>query len=427
MADDLGYGDLGCYGATLVKTPNCDRIAEEGIRFTDAHSPSSVCSPTRYGVLTGRYCWRTSLKEWVCRPNDPLLIDTDRMTIASLLKSVGYTTGCIGKWHIGFGEKRPEWNYGELKPGPLEIGFDYYFGVPTSNNWPPYVYVENHKLFSHREYDVMVPNHRKDEEIGKTLAKKAVHFINNNRDKPFFLYFPTCSVHFPVTPHKDFVGTSKAGLYGDYIHQFDYSVGKVLEALDKHNLIDNTLIIVTSDNGAYPCKVAEHKSNGELRGQKAQIYEGGHRVPFITRWPGRIKAGTVSDEVICLTDFLATFAAIHGKKLPKNAGEDSYNILPALLGEKLDKPIREATVHHSVWGTFAIRRGPWKLIMGQTSGAGWPKPSGKLKKDKPAGQLYNLKSDPKETTNLYEERPEIVEKLTKLLEKYKRQGYSRSI
>jgi len=438
MADDLGYGDLSCYGATKVKTPNINRMAKEGVRFTDAHSPSAVCSPTRYGVLTGRYCWRTRLKQWVCPPNDPLLIEKDRLTVASLLKSAGYTTGCVGKWHLGFGEERPDWNR-QLKPGPLEVGFDYYFGVPTSHNWAPYVYVENHHVVGRRENEFIevddngtekqgIAAKRNSEEIALIQTGKVIEFIQCNKDKPFFLYFATCNVHKPYTPNDRFKGTSQCGIYGDFTHEFDWTVGEVLNTLDRLRLYDKTLIIVTSDNGANDeFRKFGHSSCGFLRGQKTDIWEGGHRVPFVARWPGKIKAGTTSDEVICLTDFMATSAAVVGAELPNNAGEDSYNILPILLGQKADRRIREATVHHSISGVFSIRQGPWKLILGRGSG-GWSKPHYvKPKPGEPEGQLYNLKKDPTETDNVWSRHPEIVKRLAKLLEKYKKESHSRPL
>lgn len=450
MGDDLGYSDLSCYGSRMTSTPNCDRLAREGRRFTDAHTPSAVCSPTRYGLLTGRYCWRTRLQQWVCTPDDPLLIDTRRMTVASLLKKHGYATGCVGKWHLGFGTQEPaDWNR-SLRPGPLDVGFDYYFGVPTSNNWPPFVYVENDRIVGRKPDERIVidlslrynfkeisgiANKRKDEEIGQTLAEKAVQFIERNKEKPFFLYLPTCAVHLPITPGSQVQGTSRAGKYGDFVHEFDWTVGRALDTLDRHKLTDNTLVIVTSDNGALesPSQETGHSPNGPLRGQKAEIYEGGHRVPFIARWPAKIPAGTTCEEVVCLTDLLATFAELLGEPLPHNAGEDSYSILPALCGEKLGQPIREATVHHSVDGTFAIRQGPWKLILGPGSGRSpdvvvnrfnerIPKPPGP---GEPRGQLYNLAKDPAEQDNVYNEHPQIVDALSALLERYRQQGYSR--
>ncbi len=437
MADDLGYGDLSCYGATKVRTTNIDRIAAEGMRFTDAHTPAAVCSPTRYGVLTGRYCWRSRLKKGVCRPNAPLLLEKDRTTVASMLKAAGYTTACVGKWHLGFGQKKPNWN-GELKPGPLEVGFDYYFGVPVSNNWPPFVYVENHYVLDRREDEVIevigtgekqpIPPKRRHEQIALVQTDKVVKFIERNKDKPFFLYFPICNIHLPLTPNKKFRGTSQMGIRGDFIHEADWSVGAILKTLDRLNLTNNTLIIFTSDNGARTDQNAKygHKSCGELRGQKADIWEGGHRVPFVARWPGRIKTATTTEQTICLTDLIATSAAIVGEKLPENAAEDSYNILPVLLGQELDGPIREAIVHHSGSGMFAIRRGKWKLILGRGSG-GFSNPKTiKPKLSEPEGQLYNLQEDFAESKNLWDEYPQIVDRLTKLLEKYRKQGYSRT-
>jgi len=439
MADDLGYGDVSCYGATKIKTPSIDRIAKEGMRFTDAHTPAAVCSPTRYGVLTGRYCWRSRLKKGVCRPNDPLLIEKDRMTVASLLKSAGYRTGCVGKWHLGFGEKKPDWN-GQLKPGPLEVGFDYYFGVPTSNNWPPFVYVENHRVVGRREDEFIevddrkeiqgIAAKRKDEEIALVQTDKVVKFIERNKDKPFLLYFATCNVHHPYTPNARFKGSSECGVRGDFIHELDWTVGEVLKTLDRLKLSDNTLIIVTSDNGGEHHESVgrtKHRENGALRGQKADIYEGGHRIPFVARWPGRVRASTTCDEVVCLTDLIATCAAIVGAEVPDNAGEDSYNILPALLDQKRNKPIREATVHHSGGGMFSIRQGQWKLVQGRGSG-GFSEPKFiKPKQSEPKGQLYNLDKDPAETNNVWSQHPEIVERLTKLLEKYKKEGRSRPL
>ena len=427
LADDLGYGDLGCYGATKVRTPQIDELAQTGIRFTDAHSPSAVCSPSRYGVLTGRYCWRTSLKKWVCRPNDPLLIDTRRTTLASLFKAAGYRTACIGKWHLGFGKQRPEWDYGKLKPGPLEIGFDYYFGVPTSNNWPPFVYVENHGLWGHQEYDVNVPNHRIDEQIAATLTRRAVEFIETSQGKPFFLYFPTCNIHSPIRPNNRFREQSKAGLRGDFVEELDWSVGEILDTLERLDLAEETLVVFTSDNGGQPGPdTFGHNCNGSLRGRKGQIYEGGHRIPFIARWPGKIRPNTPSDELICLTDFFATCASILGANLPSEAGEDSVDILPALMGEQLGQPLREAIVHHSADGTFAIRKGDWKLILGLSHG-GWPidKPAVQLEPGEPAGQLFNLREDPQETQNVYLDYPQVVRGLEKLLQQYVQRGNSR--
>jgi len=460
MADDLGYGDLGCYGAKHISTPHCDRMAQEGIRFTDAHSSSAVCSPTRYSVLTGRYAWRTWLKNWVLQEWMPLLIDPKRLTIASMLKQYGYATGCIGKWHLGLGSDiNPDWNT-EIKPGPLEVGFDYFFGVPFSHNSSPQlqVFVQNRRIYGLREGEkiqdekVQKRVHRRLEDTAVEITKRAVNFIEQNKDGPFFLYLPTTNIHFPLTPNERFIGKSGIGKYGDFVAEFDWTVGQVLKTLDDLNMRENTLIIVTSDNGGWINPVWTfngHKPNGNWRGGKMEIYEGGHRVPFIARWPGKIKPNSQSDETICLTDFVATCAGIVGHELQPSAAEDSYNILPVLLDRKYNKPLREATIHHSVSGMFAIRQGRWKLIEGigngllpqnwlasHESGIGKPVKDSKTGQFKdlnyywpsppnpglgqPAGQLYNLETDPGEENNLWQQHPDIVKELLGLLNHYRR-------
>ncbi|MBL7152420.1 MAG: arylsulfatase [Phycisphaerae bacterium] len=455
MADDMGYGDLSCYGATKINTPNIDALAADGIRFTDAHSPSAVCTPTRYGVLTGRYCWRSRLKRGVLGGYSPLLIDTNRMTVASLLKQHGYATACIGKWHLGLGDnKRTDYDK-PLRPGPNDLGFDYFFGIPASLDMTPYCYVEN-------DHPVVKPTETieagkanedgwwragaiasgfKHVEVLPKLTEKAVEYIDAHAkktpEKPFFMYFPLPAPHCPIAP-ADFVkGKSKAGGYGDFVVEVDWTVGQVMKCLGRNNFTENTLIIVTSDNGSpartkvkrAPYSMIEvygHYPNGKLRGIKADCWDGGHREPFVARWPGKIPKGATSDELVCLTDLMATCAAIVGAELPHNAGEDSYNILPALLGQKRSKPIREAIVHHSLSGMFSIRQGKWKLILGRGSG-GFSKPKTiKPKPGEPKGQLYNLKDDPAEADNLWAQRQDVVNHLTKLLEKYKNQGHSRS-
>ncbi|MHC4460256.1 MAG: sulfatase family protein [Planctomycetota bacterium] len=456
MADDMGYGDLGCYNKdSKIPTPNMDRLAEEGIRFTDAHSPSAVCTPTRYGVLTGRYCWRTRLKRGVLNGYSPCLTDTGRMTVASLLKQYGYATACIGKWHLGLGSDRRTDFSKPLVPGPNALGFDYFYGISASLDMPPYCYIENDRVV--KEPTLMVEAGEagrdgwwrkgpiapgfKHVDVMPNLTEKAVGYIDRHAasfgKSPFFMYFALPAPHCPIAP-ADFVkGRSQAGGYGDYVVEVDWTVGEVMKALERNGLAKNTLIIVTSDNGSpgrtkikrAPYSIIElfgHYPSGNLRGIKADIWDGGHREPFIARWPARIRAGSTSDELICLTDLLATCAAIVGAKLPNNAGEDSDNILPALLSKKMDKPIREAVVHHSVSGMFAIRQGKWKLILGRGSG-GFSKPKNyKPKPGEPKGQLYNLEDDLAETNNLWAQNPEIVQRLTDLLEKYKKQGYSRA-
>lgn len=457
MADDMGYGDLGCYNKkSKIPTPNMDGLAAEGMRFTDAHSPSAVCTPTRYGVLTGRYCWRSRLKRGVLGGYSPALIDTNRMTVASMLKQHGYATACIGKWHLGLGnDKKTDYDK-PLVPGPNALGFDYFYGIPASLDMTPYCYVENELPVEKPTLTIeagkaiedgwwragaIAPGFKHVEVLSR-LTEKAVKYIddhtNTSPDKPFFMYFPLPAPHCPIAP-SDFVkGRSKAGGYGDFVVEVDWTVGQVVKALQRNGITGNTLIIVTSDNGSPgrtkikrdPYSIIEiygHYPNGDLRGIKADAWDGGHREPFIARWPGKIPAGATNDEIICLTDLMATCAAIVGEKLPCNAGEDSFNILPALLGQKLNKPIREAIVHHSLSGMFSIRQGKWKLIIGRGSG-GFTKPQRiKPKPGEPKGQLYNLETDSKEANNIWLQHPDIVSRLTKLLNKYKTQDHSRKI
>jgi len=457
MADDMGYGDLGCYNKnSKIPTPNMDRLAADGMRFTDAHSPSAVCTPTRYGVLTGRYCWRSRLKRGVLGGYSPALIDTERMTVASMLKQHGYATACIGKWHLGLGNSKKTDYDKPLVPGPNSLGFDYFYGIPASLDMTPYCYIENDRPVEKPTLTIEAGKANEDGwwrpgaiapgfkhvEVLPRLTEKAVNYIDNHAktspDKPFFMYFALSAPHCPIAP-ADFVkGRSKAGGYGDFVVEVDWTVGQVVKALKRNGLTDNTLIIVTSDNGSPgrtkvkrdPYSVIEvygHYPNGDLRGVKADAWDGGHREPFIARWPGRIPAGTTNDEIICLTDLMATCAAIVGAKLPDNAAEDSFNILPALSGQKLNKPIREAIVHHSLSGMFAIRQGKWKLILGLGSG-GFTKPQKiEPKPVGPKGQLYNLEDDLAESNNLWSKHPEIVERLTKLLERYKERGRTRPI
>jgi len=457
MADDMGYGDLGCYNKkSKIPTPNMDRLAAEGMRFTDAHSPSAVCTPTRYGVLTGRYCWRSRLKRGVLNGYSPALIDTHRMTVASLLKQNGYATACIGKWHLGLGtDKKTDFNK-PLTPGPNALGFDYFYGIPASLDMTPYCYIENDRPVAKPTLTTAAGKASEDGwwragaiapgfkhvEVLPRLTEKAVEYIDKHtaksKDRPFFMYFALPAPHCPIAP-ADFVkGRSKAGGYGDFVVEVDWTVGQVVKSLKRNGLTRDTLIIITSDNGSPgrtkikrdPYSIIEiygHYPNGKLRGIKADIWDGGHRDPFIARWPGNIPAGTTSDQIVCLTDLMATCAAIVGVELPDNAGEDSYNILPALLDKKLNKPIREAIVHHSLSGMFSIRQGKWKLILGRGSG-GFSKPKTyKPKPGEPEGQLYNLEEDFAESNNLWNEHPEIVERLTNLLDKYKQQGHSRPL
>jgi arylsulfatase A len=448
LADDLGWGDLRCYNAgSAIPTPHADRLAGQGVRFTDMHSPSSVCTPTRYGILTGRYCWRTRLKEGVLWGYDRNFIEPGRMTVASMLKGRGYYTAGVGKWHLGLGDREKTDYNRPLRPGPVNHGFDYYFGIPASLDMDPYLYFENDRVVERptartegrdtprgvfwRGGDI-APGFRM-EEVLPTFTSKAVSLIRERAEKPeqpFFLYLPLAAPHTPWVPKRDFEGRSKAGTYGDFVAQVDDSVGQVLRALDEGKLAENTLVIFTSDNGANwrPEDKARftHRANANWRGEKADIWEGGHRIPFLARWPGRVRPGTTSDELGCLTDLMATAAEITGATLPKNAAEDSYSLLPALTGRPA-KPIRDAIVHHSVDGMFSIRQNEWKLELGLGSGGFSlpkriePTPGG------PQGQLYNIRKDPTESDNLWQKHPEIVARLTALLDKYRKQGYSRPL
>lgn len=451
LSDDLGYGSLNCYGAdkTLIRTPNLDRIAAEGVRFTDANTPSSVCSPTRYALLTGRYCWRTSAKYEVLGTNAPLHIETTRLTLASLLKAQGYSTAAIGKWHLGYGTEKVDFTK-ELKPGPLEIGFDYHFGVPQNHGDASGIYVENHRVFGLRSPRI-VPSgtspygrpfigidapHRVDDQVMDVLTGRAVDWLSKQSpDKPFFLYFTPVGVHEPVTPSARARGTSAAGPYGDWIHDLDHSVGRVLKALDDRKLAQDTLLIFTSDNGGVlltdgaRAEAVAYRAglrvNGDWRGRKHSVYQGGSRVPFLVRWPGNASAGTTSDETINLVDMLATIAAVVGRSLPEanGAAEDSMNVLPAFLGKKSATPLRGSMIVHSADGVFAIRQGDWKYVEGKPA-----KPANLVpaaRKNELTAQLYNLKDDPGEAENLVEKHRDVAARLADLLSTSRDKGHTR--
>ncbi|NLX14241.1 MAG: arylsulfatase [Phycisphaerales bacterium] len=457
LADDLGYGDPGCYnGQSKILTPCMDRLAAEGMLFTDAHSPSGVCTPTRYSLLTGRYCWRSSLKSGVLWGYSEPLIESDRLTIASLLKRHGYHTGCVGKWHLGLGwvtkdggkagTDNVDWSR-SLTDGPHSLGFDYSYIIPASLDMDPYCWLENGRTVEAPTEYTPGSNRRWNDgggfwragpiapsfdfyEVQPIITNKSIAFIKRQTtDMPFFLYVPLAAPHTPWMPTKEFRGTTEAGWYGDFVAQVDASIGQIVKAVDDAGFRDDTLIIVTSDNGSHwpvqQIAAFSHCANGDWRGQKADIHEGGHRVPFICRWPGGIAPGSRNDQTVCLTDLMATFAAVIGETLPTDAGQDSYNILPAMLDPGLTEPIREAAVHHSLQGMFAIRQGPWKLIAGRGSGGFTAPQQIEPKPGEPQGQLYNLRDDPGELTNLWSERPEIVERMKTLLERYQQQGYSR--
>lgn len=448
LADDLGWGDLGCYNAkSAIPTPNADRLAREGMRFTDVHSPSAVCTPTRYGILTGRYCWRSRLKKGVLWGYSPNLIEDKRLTVPAMLQQSGYYTAGVGKWHLGLGNAEKTDYSQPLHPGPTDHGFDEYFGIPASLDMEPYVYFENGKAVeqptAHTDgqsqprgvfwrQGPIAPSF-KMEEVLPTLTARAVRIIRERstaKDKPFFLYLPFTGPHTPWVPKSEYLGKSKAGLYGDFVTQVDDSLGRVLRALEETGAAANTLVIFTSDNGAdWKLEDKEkytHRANAAWRGEKADIWDGGHRIPFLVRWPGHVPAGSVSNELGCLTDLMATAAEVTGSRLPRDAGEDSYSLLPAMLGRK-GKPIREAIVHHSSEGMFSIRQGDWKLELGLGSGGFSPPKEVAPDPGGQRGQLYNLANDPGEADNLYLRHPEIVARLTALLKKYQDQGYSRPL
>ena len=458
FADDLGYGDLSSYGATKIQTPHCDRLARDGMRFTDAHSPSAVCSPSRYGLLTGRYAWRTWMKNWVLLEHMPLLVESDRLTVPQMLKDLGYVTGAVGKWHLGWGDRtHPDFNE-DSKLGPLDVGFDRFFGVPFSHNSSLMLqnFVRDRRIVGLApDEDINDPEvqqrvARKLENTAINLSREAVQFIKDNRDGPFFLYYPITNIHFPLTPNERFQGGSDAGVYGDFVVEFDWAVGEIIQILDDLELAGNTLLIVTSDNGARPDpSMGEHRPNGDLRGTKRQIWEGGHRVPLIVRWPGEVEPGSTTDETVCLTDLMATLASYFDYQLSDGAAEDSVDILPVLKGRSYERPIREATVHHSVAGMFALRMGDWKLVEGDTDGdfrtghkasaqaANLPSrdpTTGQLQpftydildfdQETPVYRLYNLREDAAESTDVAAKYPERVSELRSLLDRYRTSGRS---
>ncbi|MGD9419109.1 MAG: sulfatase family protein [Verrucomicrobiota bacterium JB025] len=441
--DDMGYGDVGVLNPERGKiaTPHMDRVAEQGMIFTDAHTSSAVCTPSRYGLMTGRYNWRTRLQRHVLDGFGKALIPESRMTVASLLKAQGYATGMIGKWHIGMnfpkgtGKQRVDWK-GRITVGPHDVGFDYFFGISGSLDMPPYIFIENDRFVG--EATVMKEPHpnRKGPaepdfeviEVLDQLAEKSVEFIGKQSgEKPFFAYLALPSPHSPVVPSPEWQGRSGLGKYGDFMMQTDAFVGTIVKALDDAGFTDNTLLIVSSDNGfsekqggAAELEAQGHFPSAGYRGYKADIWEGGHRVPFLVKWPGHVKAGTTSDATICLTDFMATCADLTGAELPADAGEDSVSFLPALAGEKIETS-RKGIIHHSIKGSFAYREGKWKLVLSKTSGGFRP---GKAPKNAPKGQLYDMEADPGETRNLFATHPEVVERLLAQLETYVKRGRS---
>lgn len=443
LADDMGYGDIKAYNPSgKIPTPNLDTLAQAGMRFTDAHSPSAVCTPTRYALLTGRYAWRSALKRGVLWGHSPLLIEPDRETIASMLKRAGYKTAVLGKWHLGLGNNEANY-YGRLAPGPNALGFDYFYGIPASLDMEPYVFVENEGLATPLEGKVIEGSaHRREDGRGfyrtgaigtgfshqqvlPQLADKAVNYIKaegeSGNESPFFLYFALPAPHTPWLPDEQHRGISGAGYYGDFVAQVDTVVGQVMKALEEAGVANNTLLVYTSDNGAHwfedDIQQFGHAANGALRGQKADIHEGGHRVPLLVRWPGKVVAGAVSAVPVVLTDLMATFASISAASLENGAGLDGVDISPVMLSKGQNSLDHRAIIHHSLDGMFAIRVGDWKLIEGLGSG-GFTKPA----RVDPAGQptpyqLYNLAEDPAEENNVAVENADIVATLLAELER----------
>lgn len=458
LSDDVGYGDLVCYGANEVKTPNLDRLAREGVRLTDAHSTSAVCTPTRYSVLTGQYAWRNPLGDHILSGVAPLSIDPAKPTLPAALRAAGYNTGLVGKWHLGLGTEAEPVDYNrEITAGPREVGFDYAFFYPATNDRVPCVYVENRRVAgldpndpiqvsyegkvgddptgeehpellkmksdaSHAKTIVngisrigyMAGGHAArwvDEDIADTFTGKAVAFIEQQRDTPFFLYFTPHDIHEPMAPNARFVGTSGCGVRGDAIHELDWSVGEILAALDRTGQTENTLIIFTSDNGGALKDTyddgtnalhARQPPNGALRGEKGQLYEGGHRVPFLARWPGRIPAGSESGALLGLVDAMATLCAAARCAPGAATGPDSVNLLPVLLGEGGASGRDHVVLHTNGNGPLGLRRGPWMLVTHNRQGKGKP-------------ELYNLDEDLAQTTNRAQAESARVQELMDLL------------
>lgn len=429
LCDDLGYGDVQSLApkTSKIKTPHIDALSHKGMVFTDAHSGSSVCTPTRYGIMTGRYSWRTKLQEGVVQGFEPDLIAENRSTVASFLKSQGYHTAIIGKWHLNFQYLDPITKgsisnikskglppVGAIIPdGPVNRGFDYYHGFHHAKDMK--AVIENNEVILHDNEINMLPR----------LTQKSVDYITNQSKKkdgkPFFLYIPLGSPHAPILPTKEWQGKSGLGVYADFVMQTDATVGAIVKAIEDNNLSKNTLIIFSSDNGC--SKVANipalakqgHLVSGGYRGSKSDLWDGGHRVPFIVTWTGKVKPSSTSKELICLTDIFATVATITGQSIPDGSGEDSVSFLPALF----EKPIvstRAGIIHHSISGHFGYRKGKWKLLLAKGSG-GWTSPTEKESDAIPKGQLYDIEKDPAETTNLYNKKPEVVKELLELLEK----------
>ncbi len=475
-ADDMGYGDMSCQNPfSKIHTPNLDLLASQGVRFTDGHSTCGVSTPSRYSILTGNYHWRHTNR--VCDNFTRSIFSPDELTIADVLKSKGYFTAAVGKWHLGWdwdsvlkpGAKliEPEDGWGKyytpdmidwtkpIKGGPIDYGFDYYFGNDCPFH-PPYAMIENEKvievpteIFDRSSFQAKEGDHEMrwgpmvkgwdPYKLMPNLTNKVVSLIKKQKkNTPFFIYFGLPTPHSPIIPNDQFDGSSQAGPYGDFIVETDYTVGAVMKALKEAGLDENTIVIFSSDNGPenYAMDRAEnfgHNSSGGLRGIKRDIYEGGHRVPFIVKWPDKIEANRVSDEVVSQVDLMATFAALVGYKLPDNMGVDSYNLLPLLTEKESKTPFREATVFNTVKGTYAIRKGDWLYINSNTGSLMRGKKDSiyvkyfdyvSYSKEENPGLLFNIKNDPQQRNNVYRQHPEIVSSMDALLKQYVESGRS---
>ncbi len=471
LVDDMGYGDLKSYNPeSKIPTPTLDKFANEGMRFTDAHAPGAVCHPSRYGLLTGRYPFRTNTNVW---PEQPV-IDADRMTIASMLQSEGYHTAMVGKWHLGFDESAAiqasregadesgnntraayrTYEEGQiLSGGPIDRGFDSFFGIRASTDIPPYFYIRDDRVVNppsdsiENNYsggiwtDIQGVFWREggispDLELRDVLPRftdESIEVIenhsSNNQNQPLFLYVAFPAPHTPWLPSEEFEGTSGAGMYGDFMAMVDSNIGEILAALDQQNMAQETLVIFTSDNGPVwfdkDKEHFDHDSQGGLRGMKADVYEAGHRMPFIVRWPGIVEEGTVSNQTISFTDLMATFADVLNTELPQNAGEDSFSLYPTLSGQQSeDESIRPPVVSVSSRGVRTIQDGQWKLIESLGSGGFSDPVSIEPEAGGPEGQLYNLEEDLAETNNLWLDHPDMVDRLENILDEYDKNGRS---
>lgn len=462
LADDVGYGDLGCYGATKTRTPNLDRLARQGIRFTDAHSPSAVCTPTRYALLTGEYAFRHDAGAGILSGVAPLCIPADKDTLPKVLQRAGYRTGVVGKWHLGLGETEPDYNK-LISPGPKEVGFDASFILPATGDRVPCVFIRNGRVVGHDPNDPIQVSYKGkvgaeptgkenpellkikpvvghnativngvsrigfmsggkaarwvDEDMADTFAKEAVGFVERNRDRPFFLYLATHDVHAPQLPNPRFNGVSDCGLRGDTLAELDWTVGEVMKALERSKVADNTIFVFTSDNGAVEQdgyadpreNLNGHKVNGALRGEKYTLYEGGHRVPMLLSWPKAAPKGKVSGALVCQVDFMATFAGLVGVRLDKDAAPDSFDLQRALL--KGNPKGRASLVHHvgGAGAPLAFREGRYVIV---------PKP-------KAGWELFDLEKDLSQKRDLAAEHPDIVSQMVESLSKVKAAGASR--